>query len=323
MLFRSISINSNYADAHWSKSIIKLLLGEYEEGWALYEWRWESGQSHPIENYTHRLWLGNEPIKNKVILIHAEQGFGDNIQFCRYIKLIENLEPRKIILSFPKELIKIISTLDSKFEIIDRGGLIPEFDIHCSLLSLPHALKTTLNNIPASIPYLFADTIKTQHWREKLGKKSKPRIGVTWSGSRLLKNDHNRSLLLNQLVPLFDLPLEFHALQKEIRACDLEVLNKLKQVKLHQDELLDFSDTAALIECMDLIISVDTSIAHLAGALGKEVFIMLPFAPDFRWMMNRKDSPWYPKAKLFRQEKLHDWDSVVGILKSELSNFKI
>ena len=315
---QAISIDPECADAYFNKSLLKLLLGEYEEGWALYEWRWKVSEGNFLRGFKQPLWLGESSIEDKTVLIHAEQGLGDSIQFCRYIAMIEPLLPKEILLEGPRALISLLSTLKSRVTFIEQGNAIPEFDLHCPMMSLPLAFKTSGFTIPAEIPYLFAGENKTKLWQNKLAKKAHPRIGIAWSGSTSHKNDHNRSLLLKQFSPLFDLPFEFHCLQNEIRPNDLEALNALKQLHQHQDELIDFSDTAALIENMDLVISVDTSVAHLAGSMGKKVFILLAFAPDYRWMLDRSDSPWYPTATLFRQPEIEDWESVIEQVKLAL-----
>ncbi len=317
---RAIQLKPDYAEAYLNKSLLKILLGEYEEGWELYEWRWkDSQQKDLIRNFKQPLWLGEESIKDKSILIYTEQGFGDVIQFCRYVSIIDALTPKQIIFEVPKSLFSILSSLSSKFRLVEQGATIPDFDVHCPIMSLPHTFNTTVNTIPAAVPYLYADVRKTKLWNKKLGHKTKPRVGLVWSGSTTHKNDHNRSLLLRQLEQLLKLPFEFHSLQKEIRPIDLETLSEFKQIKQHQNELMDFSDTAALIENLDLVISVDTSVAHLAGALGKKVFILLPFAPDYRWMIGRIDSPWYPTATLFRQPSSFDWGSVLTDVVQELN----
>ncbi|CEN56281.1 tetratricopeptide repeat protein [Candidatus Methylopumilus turicensis] len=318
---KAINIDPEFADAYFNKALLKLLLGEYEEGWALYEWRWKGGDL-ALRNFSQSLWLGDTAIKDKIILIHVEQGLGDAIQFCRYIAMVEGLAPKQIILEAPEAIISLLSTLKNEVTLIKQGDAIPEFDLHCPMMSLPHAFKTNVSSIPAEIPYVFAEKNKTKEWRDKLGLKSPLKIGLVWSGSTTHKNDHNRSLLLKQLTPLLDLPFEFHSLQKEIRPNDLDTLNALKQIHQHQDALNDFSDTAALIENMDLVISVDTSVAHLAGVLGKKVFILLPFAPDYRWMLDRSDSPWYPTATLFRQPEIDDWKSVIHQVRLALHDFE-
>ena len=312
---KAINLKNDYAQALWNKALAKILLGEYEEGWQLYEWRWKSGQKDTFRNFKEPLWLGQEPIKDKVILIHAEQGLGDSIQFCRYISMVESLGPKQILLEVPMVLMTFLSSLNVRFNLIEQGHSIPKFDLQCPMMSLPYAFKTNLNNIPAAIPYLYADKEKTKYWANKLGIKTAPRVGLVWSGSTGHKNDHNRSLLLKQLAPLFELEFEFHCLQKEIRPVDLDAMNNLKAIHLHEDDLIDFSDTAALVENLDLVITVDTSVAHLAGAMGKKVFILLPFAPDYRWMLDTNESPWYPTATLIRQPNLDDWNHVIKQLK--------
>jgi FkbM family methyltransferase len=216
-------------------------------------------------------------------------------------------------------LVPLLASLPGKFSLIKKGQPLPPFDLHCPVMSLPLAFKTTLATIPAAVPYLHADTDKREA-RRRLGDATKPRIGLVWSGSAAHKNDHNRSISLQQLKPLLQLPLEFHSLQCEVRAEDAAVLAASGQVHLHQGELNDFSDTAALVQEMDLIISVDTSVAHLAGALAKPVWIMLPFKPDYRWMLERSDSPWYPTATLFRQPVAGDWTSVIAAIESKLQS---
>ena len=318
---KAILKDPKFADALWNKSLLKILLGEYPEGWSLYEHRWKVRKfKKESRDFNQPLWLGENTIQNKIILIHAEQGLGDSIQFCRYIPMIESLGPRQIILEIPKPLTSIISTVNSKTILLEKGNPIPQFDLHCPMMSLPHAFRTTLDNIPAQIPYLNADKNKVLDWSKMLGDPKNPRVGIVWSGSSNHPNDHNRSLLFKQLAPLLILPFEFHSLQKEIKAVDLVSLKNFKQIHQHQDNLIDFSDTAALIENLELVITVDTSIAHLAGALGKRVFILLPFVPDYRWMLDRNDSPWYPTATLFRQPKLNDWESVINQIKLALES---
>lgn len=321
---KAIKINSEDAESYWNKSLIKLLLGHYEEGWKLYEWRRnKKSTKRNYPNYSQPIWLGeNSLLEGKTILVDSEQGFGDSIQFCRYLLLLKALNPRDIIFHVEKPLVSLVSTLDNDLKIIEKENPLPEFDLYCPLLSLPLAFKTNLDNIPTKIQYLYADQDKCKYWSEKLGEKTVPRIGLVWSGSTKHKNDHNRSLLLKQLSSLFKLPFEFHSLQKENRDCDKETLDEIENIYQHQYDLKDFSDTAALIEQMDIIISVDTSVAHLAGALGKKVWILLPFMPDYRWMLDREDSPWYPTARLFRQPNIGDWESVIVKLKSVLINSK-
>lgn len=316
---KAIQLKPNYADAYWNKSLLKLLLGEYTKGWQLYEWRRiKDDTKNHYPNYSQPLWLGNDSIKGKTIMIYSEQGLGDSIQFCRYLSMLKAFNPKDIIFQVEKTLVSLMTSLNEKIQIIEKGKLLPKFDCYCPLLSLPFIFKTTLDNIPAKTQYLYADVAKNKYWEKKLGEKTKPRIGLVWSGSPKQKNDHNRSIPLVKLLPLINASFEFHSLHKEYHANDLELLKTYPEITQHQDNLKDFSDTAALVEQMDLIISVCTSVAHLTGALGKKLYILLRVIPDYRWMINRNDSPWYPSAKLFRQPKIDDWDSVILNVKKSL-----
>ena len=313
----AISIDPEYQSAYWNKAILSLLTGNYEQGWLLYETRWKGLLKYFKQSFPQPLWLGEQSLVGKTLFIYPEQGLGDFIQFCRYVSMLEALGA-KVILEAPKALKKLVSTLKGSFEMVEAGATLPDFDYHCPIMSLPLAFKTTLNKIPAAIPYLYADNQKSQVWLKSLGKKSKPRVGLVWSGSTIHKNDRYRSIQLEQLEPLLSLPFEFHVLQKEIREHDLGVIETYPQLKVHSDALTDFSETAALIQHMDLVISVDTSVAHLAGAMGKKCWVLLPYSPDFRWLLNRSDSPWYPSLTLFRQHKPLDWTSVVNQVKARL-----
>ena len=315
----AIALKPNYIDAYWNKSLLKILTGEYLEGWQLYEWRWKK---EPLNNslrvYEQPIWLGNESLINKTVLIYPEQGLKDYIQCIRYSALLEQLGAT-VILEVPLPLMKLASSLKGQFMLVESGSSLPDFDFHCPVMSLPLAFKTTVETIPTQMPYLFADKDKKKAWNKKLGKKILPRIGLVWSSSMEHKNDHNRSLLLKQLEALLELPVEFHSLQKEVREIDVNTLIDFHHIHQHQNDLLDFSDTAALVDAMDVVISVDTSVAHLTGAMGKKVCILLPYAPNYRWMLDRADSPWYPSATLFRQPAIGDWESVIAEVKQFLT----
>ena len=317
---KAIKIKPNYADAYFNKSCIKILLGDYEEGWRFYEWRWKSdGFTSQLKPSPQPVWLGEQSLKNKTIVIYPEQGFGDYIQFIRYAPLLEDLGA-KVILEVPALLMPVVSTLQGQFILIEKGKALPDFDYHCPVMSLPHAFKTTVDTIPNQVPYFFVNPIKQQTWQARLGEKKQRRVGLVWSGSTQHKNDHNRSILLHSLQSLFDLHVEFHCLQKEIREDDADFAALQKNIYTHIECLDDFSDTAALIDAMDLVISVDTSVAHLAGALGKETWILLPYVPDYRWMLDREDSPWYPTVKLFRQSAIGEWGSAINDIKQALQS---
>jgi len=205
----------------------------------------------------------------------------------------------------------LMSTLTGAEQIVSRGDPLPDFDIHCPLLSLPLAFGTRLETIPAATPYLRASSQSLMNWDTRLGPKRHWRIGLAWSGSPMNKNDQNRSIGLSSLLSLLDIEATFVSLQKDVCTDDVTVLKDQSDLLHFGDALENFSDTAALISNLDLVISVDTSVAHLAGALAKPVWVLLPFVPDWRWLLDRNDSPWYPTARLFRQDDSRVWDTVI------------
>ena len=311
----ALALEPNMPPVHWNKALTHILLGEYEQGWEEYEWGWQSGERGRPRKYAQPTWLGDSPVAGKTLLVHPEQGFGDLIQFSRYVPLLENIGA-KVILEVSASLVDLMSTLSPNVKVIKQGDLLPNFDLVCPVMSLPLALKTTLETIPANVPYLSVSASKKYSWQKKMGSKTKPRIGIVWSGSMTNKIDNNRcarrNIPLEQMKPLFELPFEFHVLQKEFRPEDQSVLAKLNHLHLHQDDLIDFSDTAALIEEMDLVISVCTSVAHLSGALGHSTWVLLPYSADYRWLVDRDDSPWYPTVELFRSQKIGEWSEVIS-----------
>lgn len=309
---KAIELNPELADPYWNKALLKILKGEYEEGWQLYEYRrykQDLKGSYPI--YEQPLWLGQESVAGKILYIYPEQGFGDFIQFCRYVPLVENLGA-KVILKVPNALYAMIKTMGLNARIVRNDEKVDEFDFHCPIMSLPLAFKTTVETIPNKIPYFFSDQFKKNYWERKLAYASNSlKVGLVWSGSKDHKKDHDRSLRLAQLEPILDLPVTFYSLQKEVREQDKITLSKLSQIQQYHEELNDFSDTAAMVDCLDLVISVDTSVAHLAGAMGKHVWILISYLPDYRWMLDREDTPWYQTARLFRQANVGDWNSAI------------
>ena len=318
---RALALEPNIPSAHWNKALTHILLGEYEKGWKEYEWGWQCGERGKPRQYSQPTWLGDAHIAGKTLLVHAEQGFGDLIQFCRYVPMLENLGV-KVILEAPASLVKLMGSLSPSLTVIKAGETLPAFDVVCPVMSLPLALKTTLETIPSSTPYLSVSDAKKQYWQAKLGAKTKPRVGIVWSGSMTNQIDNNlcarRNIPLAQLKPLFDLPFEFHVLQKDIRPEDKPTLESLAQLYCHQDELQDFADTATIIQEMDLVISVCTSVAHLSGALGHQTWVLLPYSADYRWMTNEHESPWYPSVQLIRSEKIGDWSDVVQQVREKL-----
>lgn len=315
---RAIAINPHLPVGLWNKALLQLANGRFDEGWPLYEARWNVaalGKKHRCGDQPP--WLGGDDISGKTILLHAEQGYGDTLQFCRYTTKVKALGAH-VILGVPEGLRMLMQSLDGVDQVIGDGPL-PKYDVHCPLLSLPFAFGTTEQSIPASIPYLCADKAKAEAWRGRLGKGKGPKIGLAWFGQTTHTNDRNRSLPLAQLKPLFDDPYMFFSLQQDTRPTDKPALEELKNlVHFGREALIDFSETAALISNLDLVISVDTAVAHLAGALGKPVLLLVPYVSDWRWMRHRSDTPWYPTATLLRQERLGDWGPVVEQTKRHL-----
>jgi TPR repeat/Glycosyltransferase family 9 (heptosyltransferase) len=320
---RAIAVKRDYADAYYNRSLLLLLKGDFARGWAEYEWRWRS-KSLPTfkgrRDFGQPLWLGKEPIAGKTILLHGEQGLGDTLQFCRYVKLVADLGGRAI-LEVPSPLVKVLEGLSGPSQLVARGSALPAFDYHCPLLSLPLAFNTTLDSIPHAARYLAADPMKIAFWQACLGEKAKPRVGLAWSGRAEHPNDHHRSVLLADLMSYLPDCYQYLCLQKGVRERDRIALESNASIVNVTEESSDFSDTAAVCECLDLVISVDTSIAHLSAALGKRTWVLLPLMDtDWRWLLQRDDSPWYPSVKLYRQSTAGDWSGVFARVKADLND---
>ena len=316
---KCISLDPKYPESYWNKSLLHLFQGNFKDGWKLYEYRWQSFAKEWVRDYPKKLWLGNESIENKVIFIYPEQGHGDFIHCFRYIALLKDLHPKKIILEVTEPFYNIITSQDPEIEVIGPNAQPPEFDFYSPIMSLPLGFKTEISNIPNKCPYLQTNLNKNKVWEEKFINSNHLRIGLSWSGNPLHKNNHNRSMSLDDFSELLSLPFEFYSLQKEVPNEDLEILNNSKIID-HQKSLRDFSDTASLIKMLDVVISVDSVIAHLAGALGKKTFLLLPEKSSFLWMDERKDSPWYPSVRIFRQSTLGDWKKPMEELICELQS---
>jgi tetratricopeptide (TPR) repeat protein len=316
---KTIELNPSFAEAHFDISLILLLLGNFKEGWKKYEWRWKrKAYIQYCRNFSKPLWNGSE-IKGLTILLQCEQGLGDTVQFFRYAPLIAQ-KGAKVIVDCQRELVSLLKNTEGEQQVIVQGEELPEFDVYCPLLSLPLIFNTTLETIPAKIPYIIVDSLLAQKWEDKVQyDNSKLKIGLVWAGRPEHKKDLNRSCSLDNFSPLAELgDISCYSLQKG--AASEQAKNPPKGMKFidYTEEIIDFSDTAALMENLDLIVSVDTSVVHLAGALGKPTWTLLPFAPDWRWMLNREDSPWYPTMRLFRQPSFGDWESVIVKVKDEL-----
>jgi len=292
-----------------------LALGDMAEGWHEHEWRWKTPQMiDAIRNFSRPQWRG-EAAADRTLLIHAEQGFGDTIQFCRYAPLAA-ARGFRVVMEVPKQLARLLQCLPGVNLIIGTGEPLPSFDVHSPMMSLPWAMGTTKATIPDASPYLRADIAAVENWRRRLATMvgHGPRIGLVWAGNprkdkpALVAIDKRRSITLERLAPLFEIyGLHFFSLQKdEPGECGTFPLINLMA------EIGDFADTAALIVNLDLVISVDTAVAHLAGALGKPVWLLNRFDSDWRWLLGRRDSPWYPTLRLFHQPRPGDWDSVIA-----------
>jgi len=264
------------------------------------------------------LWLGEYPLTRKTILVHAEQGLGDVIQFARYVPQLAR-GGAKVVMEVHRELVALLLRLEGVASVVGRGAALPAYDVHCPVGSLPLALRTEAATIPANVPYLAATDERIAKWRERIGSLPSPRVAVAWSGSADHANDRNRSIAFERVAPLFAGQGSFISVQRELRAGDADALARLPNVTHLGDALTDFDDTAAVMAFADLVISVDTSVVHLAGAMGRPVWVLLPFQPDWRWLLDREDSPWYSTARLFRQPKPGDWESVIARVRDTLA----
>jgi tetratricopeptide (TPR) repeat protein len=328
---RAIDLNPDYPDAFANKALALLANGQFEEGFELYEWRWRAAKfggycrSLPDpKSFSEPLWLGSQSLSGKTILLQAEQGIGDVIQFCRYVQGISDLGAH-VILEAPKKLVRLLKSLSGNYEVVSIESDLPHFDYRCPLMSLPHALKTTLHNIPLSQGYLKADQKRVSQVQEELKLKnphSKKLCGISW----LSKADNTglfRSIHLKDFVGLLDnddflyVNLQYGEVDEEIAQVEKELgitVVNLKSVNMYDD----IDGLAAIIEACDLIISIDNTTVHLAGALGKDTRVLLPYTPEWRWMFSRKDSPWYQSLRLYRQQAVFDWGSAFAQLKEDL-----
>jgi hypothetical protein len=257
------------------------------------------------------LWLGEYPLAHKTILLHAEQGLGDTIQFARYVPLLAAAGAR-VVLEVQAELKPLMASLGSVITLIARGETPPAFDVHCPLGSLPLATNTTPASVPAQIPYLKADPDAVAAWSLRLEALPRPRIALAWSGNPAHENDRNRSITFARLAPLLDLPAAFISVQRDVRPADAMALAAESRVTALGEALHDFRDAAAVLALADLVVTVDTAVLHLAGAMGRPAWLLVPFAPDWRWGLQGDATPWYPDIRLFRQTRPGDWDEVIA-----------
>jgi tetratricopeptide (TPR) repeat protein len=318
---RALAAQPDFSPARFVDATVRLYLGDFAAGWRGYEWRWGGAMAGQRRKLAVPLWLGQRSIAGKTILLHAEQGFGDTLQFVRYAPLLAARDAR-VVLEVQPELARLLSGMAGVAQVVPRKALLPPFDMHCPLLSLPLAFGTDLGSIPASIPYIAPSHDIAALWRERLAATctdASPQIGLVWSGERAHDNDLNRSISLAMLAPVLDSPhVQFVSLQHDVRERDAALLQSRTHIVQIGQKLADFADTAAAIAQLDAVIAVDTAVAHLAGAMGKPLFLLLPFAADFRWLRERGESPWYPTARLFRQQRFGDWTGAIEALRQAL-----
>lgn len=298
------------AEVHWNRALLLLLKGEYREGWREYEWRWQKRDfTSPRRNFVQPCWQG-EPLVGRTILIHAEQGFGDTLQFCRYVPLVAELGA-KVVFECHPQLVPLMENLAGDICVVAMGQPLPPFDLTVPLLSLPLVFGTTVETIPDRVPYLTAPVARLPFWRAQIVDTKCFRIGLCWAGKSY--PDPGRSCPTDLLAPLAEIKgMSWHSLQVGWdKPLPLPMTDCTGQIR-------DFGDTAALIAQLDLVITVDTAVAHLAGALGKPVWVMLPHSADWRWLLNRQDSPWYPTMRIFRQARLDSWQNAIQLVACSL-----
>lgn len=317
---RAAALAPDHAEAQFNRGLLRLRLGDYAEGWRLAEWRWLAPGAPPRRNFAQRLWLGEDDIAGKTLLLHAEQGYGDTIQYCRYAPLAAARGAR-VVLEVQGPLVPALARLEGVAQLMAAGDTLPPFDRHCPLMSLPLAFRTEQDTVPRTVPYLHAAPSAVRRWAERLGPGHSRRVGLVWAGNRLNTNDDQRSAGLPALLPLLQCGAEMIALQKDLSPADQTLLAATPGLRPLGDELQDFGDTAAVLELLDLVVTVDTSVAHLAGALGRPVWVLLSAVADWRWLAGDADAPWYPTARLFRWDPARGWPGVVANAKAALVAF--
>ena len=305
-------------DAAFARGLVRIRSGDILEGFRLYESRWLQKGGPQLAYPRETLWLGETPLGGRRLLVHAEQGFGDVIQFCRFAPLAA--PPGQLVMATQPELRRVVATLEGAPDVRSFETDVTDFDVHVPMMSLPWALKLSLEHVSPTSPYLFADPVLVDRWRARLPATDRTRIGLAWTGNPKHENDHNRSLALETLRPLLTAPAQFISLQKVVRDEDAAVIARTPELLHFEAEIEDFADTAALAALCDVVIAVDTSVAHLAGALGRPLWLLLPHFSDWRWMNGRTDTPWYPSATLHRQAAPGDWSAVMTSLAARLAS---
>jgi tetratricopeptide (TPR) repeat protein/ADP-heptose:LPS heptosyltransferase len=312
-----LAVHPTYPWARWDLALLQMLVGSFDEGWLGREVRWELGLIS-VPKFPQPLWTGDGSLVGKTILLYADEGIGDMFQFARYLPMVAKLGAR-IVLVVDSTARSMMSRMSGVSECISKQiDILPTTDVHSFISSLPLAFKTTPGSIPATVPYLPTPTRESvEKWKQRLGAHDQFRVGLVWSGNAAHANDHNRSMPLQELTKLLQLDAKFISLQKDPRDRDRQALAGSTVIDM-TEHLSDFDETLALMSCLDLVISVDTSVAHLAGGGGLPVWILLPYTPDYRWMFDRDDTPWYPTARLFRQSEERQWSGVLEKIRVEL-----
>ena len=308
---RALALDAGQTQARFGAGLAWLTLGDFAAGWAAYEARWLEPRFCEDERvYAAPLWLGTPDLPQGGIVLHAEQGLGDAIQFARYAKLLR-ARGAEVVLEVPASLVELLRPLADR--VVAAGAELPPHRWHCPLMSLPLAFGTVLATIPAAVPYLAADPVRMAAWAARLGPRTGLRVGIACSGCPEHPDDALRSIPAAGLLPLLRLPaVDFVLVQKDLRSADAAALMGVPEVALHGLAVADFADTAALLATLDLVVSVDTSVAHLAAAMALPTWVLLQKSSDFRWLRDRADSPWYPTVRLFRQGQDGDWAPVVA-----------
>ena len=304
-------LTPNKPDARICAGLTYIRRGDFQRGFALYQWRWRkpTGPFPPHPDST--LWTGEQRVEGRPVLLHAEQGYGDVIQFCRFAADVARRGAR-VSLQVQPALTRLVKSLAGPAEVIGLDEPAPSFDLQAPLMNLPSALGISLQDIPGASRYLSAPQDALDVWTERLGERRRPRVGLAWNGAPWHENDHNRSAPLDAIAPLFETSADFVSLQKVHRPDDMERLGRIPSMRCFGESFTDFAEVAAVIEHCDLVVTVDTAVAHLAGALGKTVLILLPHFADWRWMEGGEGSPWYPSARLLRQTSFGDWSGPVA-----------
>jgi Flp pilus assembly protein TadD len=315
--------NPKDALTHLVRSEALLWRGDYAAGWAEFAWRWKTRFRNHKPDQPYALWTGAQPLAGKRLMLVGEVGLGDFIMFARYVKPLQ-LRGATLVLHAPAALVRLFGAMNPDIQVVDAALPPPPADYQCPIMDLPRAFDTRVDTVPSEFPYLTAPSAAREEWARRLGPKVRRRVGLVWSSKANRNIDMNpvrqRSVPLSLLQPLFDEDFEFHALQREIEDADRRSLPE-GRMRVHDAALFDFAETAALASQMDVVISIDTSVAHVAGGLGKPLWMMLPYWSDYRWGGALPQSPWYPDARLFRQQSPGDWAGVVTKLVEALKGF--